>query len=88
MQRNQSLYDALQNGAFTKTIRLIPTSDTSGSHLRNGLVAAVAARMKENKEEALQQFCNFFPTQLKKGTPIDFTWQKGGDLVGNDIILK
>src|SRR3546814_15985921 len=51
---------------FTKTIRLVPTGDTAGSHLRNGLVSAVAARM-ENKEEALKEFGNFFPAQLKKG---------------------
>jgi hypothetical protein len=81
LKKNQAVYDALRDGEFTKTIRLVPTSDTSGSHLRNGLVSAVAARM-ENKEEALKEFGNFFPAQLKKGMLIDFTWRKGGSLSG------
>ncbi|ELR20440.1 uncharacterized protein ACA1_195220 [Acanthamoeba castellanii str. Neff] len=80
LKKNQAVYDALRDGPFTKTIRLIPTGDTSGSHLRNGLVSAVAARMQDNKEEALKEFGNFFPAQLKKGMLIDFTWKKGGSL--------
>lgn len=82
LKKNQAVYDALRDGPFTKTIRLIPTGDTSGSHLRNGLVSAVAARMQDNKEEALKEFGNFFPAQLKKGMLIDFTWKKGGSLSG------
>lgn len=82
LKKNQAVYDALRDGPFTKTIRLIPTGDTSGSHLRNGLVSAVAARMTENKEAALKEFGNFFPAQLKKGMLIDFTWKKGGSLSG------
>lgn len=77
----QAVFNALQEAALTKRIRLIPTNDTSGSHLRNGLVTAIASRMSDYKAEALQAFADFFPTQLMKGTPIDFTSDKEGKLI-------
>ncbi len=90
LQNDDSFYEALLEGNFSMTLRLVMTRNVGGDDMAEAFEDALAPRIRHANEtlgmppgeEALARFRSFFSLEeLVSGAELIFTWGSGGQLI-------
>eukprot|EP00004_Rigifila_ramosa_P010472 TRINITY_DN2232_c1_g1_i3.p1 TRINITY_DN2232_c1_g1~~TRINITY_DN2232_c1_g1_i3.p1 ORF type:complete len:699 (-),score=156.68 TRINITY_DN2232_c1_g1_i3:60-2156(-) len=79
LAKSQEFYNALINGRFHKTFRLVTLRDISGKLMTDGLLETIPPRLTEKaKQQILPRLLKMFTGELSKGTEILFECSPDG----------